>query len=111
MIPQVRILVRLMDRVRLFDEFEMTSMEHRCDTLAGHAGSCAMALAARSKNGPCMGALSRTAATMVRDQIQEDDVSVRTALFEDGWLLLIRLDRRTGPALDLHPDVEGLMAA
>ncbi len=100
-----RLAVRLMDRTRTTDEFEMGIMSYDPALIVLEASNYASALAGRTAGAPSTESLVRAAISLAHDQAMDDGFSVRTMLLEDDWLLLVRIDQRTGPAIR-HADTE-----
>jgi len=94
-----RLAVRIMDRTRTIDDFEMTTMVHDPAVLVLEAVLAAERLAERVHGCPAARVLSAAAMALVHEQIQEEGSSVGTRLLEDNWLVYVRIDQRTGPAI------------
>lgn len=93
-----RLTVRLMDRTRSVDEFEMATMQHDPALLVLEASSFALRLGSRANITIGTEDLARAAIELAYDQALADGFTVRTRILKEGWLLLVRVDRRTGPA-------------
>lgn len=99
MTAQARLAVRLMDRTRRIDEFEMATMTYDPAVMMLEAAIAADALTARIPGAPDARAISAAAIALVHEQVLEEGFSVRTRLLKDNWLLYVRIDQRTGPVV------------
>lgn len=98
MSAEARLTVRIMDRTRSVDEFEMAAMSYDPGVIVLEAAEFAERLASRMTDRPDAGRMVKTAMSLAYDQVVDDGFTVRTRIMDDGWLLLVRIDRRTGPA-------------
>lgn len=99
MTAQVRLTVRIMDRTRSIDRFEMLTLAYDPGVLMLEAALAAGRLADGTPGCPDARTLSSVAAALVHDQALDDGFSVRTRLLRDDWLLYVRMDHRSGPAV------------
>jgi hypothetical protein len=88
-----------MDRTRRIDDFEMTTMAYDPAVLVLEAALAAERLADRIAGCPAASVLSAAAMALVHDQAHDEGFSVRTRLLVDNWLIYVRIDQRTGPAI------------
>lgn len=100
-----RLAVRLMDRTRMVDEFEMGTMSYDPALIVLEASAYATSIAGRVSEAPSPESIARAAIALAHDQVMDDGFSVRTRLLDGNWLLLVRIDQRTGPALR-HPEAD-----
>jgi hypothetical protein len=111
MSASARLAVRLMDRTRRIDELEMKTLAHDPALLVLEASATAMRIARQLEGAPDEETIARAAIGLAYEQALEDGFSVRTALLDEGWLLLVRIDQRTGAAI-LHPQpCDGMLLA
>ena len=99
MTAHARLAVRIMDRTRSIDDFDMTTVVHDPAVLVVEAVLAAERLADRVHGCPAACVLSAAAMALVHEQTQDEGASVGTRLLVDNWLVYVRIDQRTGPAI------------
>ena len=91
MTGEARILVRIMDRHRHIDEFDMKVVKDKPSILVLQAACSSLLLLENNAKAPHF---VIEAMEMASEMAHESGFSVRTRLLQDSWLLMVRVDHR-----------------